>query len=135
MNKIQLVRYTPSTRDKVLHRLRNMSEAMPFHVGRHFVHEFPKIGLILACVEPATQLIPGSQHTYIEGDDFLTFDGVPLFEGQDVSRPWAQRLFELFVRYGPAGFFDRVMGDYCVTVKHGPRLFAFGDFAGLCPIF
>ncbi|WP_225028309.1 adenine nucleotide alpha hydrolase family protein [Xinfangfangia pollutisoli] len=107
--------------------------AAPFHIGKKLILR-TSAGILVSASAQKTPL-PDMDYTHVDGDDFLVFDGIPVFKGQNLQIPWAKRLFVKLKSEGIGEFFKTTMGDFCLCAKIGGKVFAFGDFSGLCPIF
>lgn len=138
MNKFLVVRYRDDSAPFVERIRSRFLDEVPFHVARLYIHDFPKSKVLLATAEPAVSGFGRMQHTHVDesAGGFLTFDGVPFLDRQDFSRRWAESLYRHLEQVPPTRGAVDLLGAYgLVYLSSAGELHAFGDFAGLCPLY
>lgn len=138
MNKFIAIRYRYESAPFVGRIRSRFLDEIPFRAAKLHIYDFPTSKIVLAAAEPAVSGFARMQHTYVDepSDSFLTFDGVPFLDQQDFSRGWAECLCEHVDRVGPARGAMDLLGAYCLAyLSSDGDLCAFGDFAGLCPVY
>lgn len=138
MNKFLAIRYRDESAPFVERIRSRFLDEIPFHVARMHIYDFPRSKVLLATAEPGVSGFTRMEHTHVDesAGRFLTFDGVPFLERQDFSRGWAESLYQHLEHVrSERGAMD-LLGAYgLVYLSSEGELHAFGDFAGLCPLY
>lgn len=75
-------------------------------------------------------------HVFRSGDNYLTYDGIPFFDGHRYAQNgWAKELFGFMEKRDLATAYDQLGGTYNLACIRGSVVQAFGGFTGIPPLF
>ena len=91
--------------------------------------------MILYSVESFTSPFPKLEQTFTAKAAFLSFDGYPVFKGQNVEAHWAERLFRHYRKQDLSAFFRSTLGNFGLVAMQNGVVTGLSDFSGAAPLF
>lgn len=136
MNKFIAIKLKSEwAKENILPRLiKYASKYIPFKPKRVHYYQFGDI-LIYSAESPSAGGFSEKNHVHVNEEGCLLFDGMPFLGEQDVTDNWAKTIDKATNHLNEDSTFELLLGNYSFMRIRNGAISAFGDFAGICPLF